>query len=313
MKRISFDRLHQELTRVLLIHGLTGERAEQCARLFAQASLDGVASHGLNRFPRFIRYIKAGYVDVTASPKLIKQSVVMEQWDGQLGPGNLNAWFCMDRAMEIAEEKGLGLVALRNTNHWMRAGNYGWQAADKGFIGICFTNTQPNMPPWGAKEPLLGNNPLVIALPRREGHIVYDGAMSQFAFGKIDAYARQGKSLPVVGGYDSQGNITDDPAKIEASRRALPIGFWKGSSLALILDLLAASLSDGLSTQEIGKQSKDEYGLSQVFIAIRQSAIGNDIHYHQVVDQTIRALKQAAPADPNSPVYYPGEQTLLTR
>ena len=70
------------------------------------------------------------------------------------------------RAISIAKENGIGCVVLKNTNHWMRGGTYGWQAADAGCIGICFTNTIANMPPWGGKEPKLGNNPLVIAVPR---------------------------------------------------------------------------------------------------------------------------------------------------
>ena len=126
-------------------------------------------SHGLNRFPRYITYIQKGYIDVHAEPVITSGTGIMEQYDGQLGPGNLNAWQCMDRCISLAKSNGMGLVALRNTNHWMRGGAYGWQAADQGMMGICFTNTQPNMPPWGAKAPTLGNNPLIIALPSKGG------------------------------------------------------------------------------------------------------------------------------------------------
>lgn len=314
MIRIPFSELHAALSRVLQSIGFEAERASQSARLFAEASRDGVASHGLNRFPRFISYIQKGYIDIHATPRQTGKIGAMEQWDGQLGPGNLNAWFCMDRAIELAKANGMGLVALRNTNHWMRGGTYGWQAADAGMIGICFTNTQPNMPPWGAKVATLGNNPLIIALPRPEGHIVLDTAMTQFSFGKLETYRRQEKKLPIPGGFDTAGNLTDDPGAIEESWRPLPFGYWKGSGLSLALDLVASALAGGMCTTQIGKQGPDEYGLSQILLAIDPLAMGSQAHYQQIVTQTLDAL-HAAEADESgggSPTY-PGERTLQTR
>lgn len=311
--RLPFNTIHAELKRVLLKYQLTEERADLCARLFTETSRDGVYSHGINRFPRFIDYIQRGFVDVNATPKMLKSFGNMEQWDGQLGPGNLNAWVCMERAIELAKTHGIGLLALRNTNHWMRGGTYGWQAADQGCIAICITNTIPNMPAWGAKEPTLGNNPLIMAVPRPEGNIVYDAAMTQFSFGKVEFYARAGKELPVVGGFDMDGNVTKDPVAIEASGRALPFGFWKGSGLSMMLDLLVATLSAGLSTIQIGEQNETEYGLSQLFIVIDPSKLTDQDYIHTVLDKTISALHQAEPTKPGAHATYPGERTLKTR
>ena len=313
MKRVPYSEMHQELVRVLRKIGFTEERADLSARLFAEASRDGVYSHGLNRFPRFIEYIRKGYVKIDQEAIPVKQLGTLEQWDGQLGPGNLNAWACMTRAIELAKKHGIGLVALRNTNHWMRGGAFGWQAAEAGMIGLCWTNTIPNMPAWGAKNPVFGNNPLIIGFPKADGHIVLDTAMTQFSFGKIESYRRQGKLLPVAGGFDSAGEITRDPAEIEKSGRALPFGFWKGSGLSLMLDLLASSLSEGLGTTQIGKQCDDEYGLSQVFIAIDGQGLGNQAHYEQMLNDTLTAIREAVPAAPGEKAYYPGERTLATR
>ena len=165
--------------------GFARSRADLCARLFADASRDGVASHGLNRFPRFVAMVRHGVVDVDASPVRVASSGALERWDGRRGPGNLNAHACMDVAIGLAREPWHWRVGLGNTNHWMRGGNYGWQAADAGVIGICWSNTLPNLPPWGASEPLIGNNPLVIAVPRAADHVVLDMAMSQFSFGAL--------------------------------------------------------------------------------------------------------------------------------
>ena len=313
MLRIPFDQMHQELKRILLSYHFSPERADLSARIFVEASRDGVYSHGLNRFPRYISYIQKAYIKVDASPVKTAGMGMMEQYDGQLGPGNLNAWQSMERCIALAKTHGMGLVALRNTNHWMRGGAYGWQAADHGLIGICFTNTQPNMPPWGAKEPTLGNNPLIIALPRKEGNIVLDTAMTQFSFGKMGTYKLAGKMLPIDGGYDTQGNLTRDPAEILETWRPLPFGFWKGSGLSLVLDLMASALAGGMSTTQIGEQGPDEFGLSQLFMAIDPFVLGNEAHYEEIVKVTLEALHKAEPVKAGEPASYPGERTLRTR
>src|SRR5687767_2427526 len=269
--RVSFEELHDTLRRVLLGVGMEERRADLCARLFAEASRDGVASHGLNRFPRFLRTIANGSVDVHATPAKTASAGALERWDGRQGPGNLNARASMARAIELARAHGIGCVALANTNHWMRGGAYGWQAAEAGMIGMCWTNTLANVPPWGSSEPRIGNNPLVIAVPRGDGHIVLDMAMSQFSVGALASYAARGEALPVDGGYDRAGNLTRDPTAIAATGRLLPIGFWKGSGLALMIDLLAAVLSGGRATHEITPDPEAESALSQVFIAIDPS------------------------------------------
>src|SRR5699024_5759748 len=113
-------------------------------------------------------------------------------------------------------------------------------------------------PAWGGKDRRIGNNPLIMAIPRKEGHIVADIAMSQFSYGKIEEYKFKNQDLPVPGGYDTKGDISHDPVEIEKTWRVLPIGFWKGSGLSIVLDLIASVLSGGNSTYEIGKL-KDEY------------------------------------------------------
>jgi 3-dehydro-L-gulonate 2-dehydrogenase len=130
-----------------------------------------------------------------------------------------------------------------------------------------------NLPAWGAPDPRVGNNPLVIAVPHADGPVVLDMAMSQFSFGALESYRLKGEQLPVDGGFDSAGNLTRDPAAIEASQRALPIGYWKGSGLAMVLDMLAALLSGGLATHQIPVDIIRESRLSQVFLAFDLATI----------------------------------------
>lgn len=313
MLRVSFEEMKQEFKRVLLKKGFDEEKAEMGAQLFTETSCDGIYSHGVNRFPRVMEYIEKGYIDVNADPIAVGKMGAFERWDGKLGLGNINAKKAMDRAIELAKEYGIGCVAIQNTNHWLRGGSYGWQAADAGCIGLCWTNTQPNMPAWGASERRIGNNPLIFAIPREEGHIVADLAMAQFSYGQMEATKLRGEQLPVPGGYDAQGNITTDPAEIEKTWRVLPIGFWKGSGLSILLDLIAASLSGGNSCKGVGELGSDEYGLSQVLIAIDAHGISGKEYMDKMLGENLEYIKTSEPVTPEGKIFYPGELELLKR
>ena len=165
MKRVAYEEMVAQFTRVLEKHGFTPADAKDAAVIFAQNSLSGVYSHGLNRFPRVVSYLEKGEIDPLARAECISRMGSMERWDGHRGFGPLNAQRAMERACALAKENGVGIVALGNNNHWMRGGTYGWLAAEKGCIGICWSNTAPNMPAWGAKDCRIGNNPLILAVP----------------------------------------------------------------------------------------------------------------------------------------------------
>ena len=304
--------MKSEFVRILSKSGFTGSKADQCAGIFTLNSLEGVYSHGVNRFPRFVNNIKEGYIIPDAEPSLINRAGSVEQWNGNLGPGPLNALFSTERAMEIAAENGIGLVALGNTNHWMRGGTYGWQAAKKGFVFIGWTNTEANMPAWGAKDFRIGNNPLVLAVPYEKEAVILDFAMSQFSYGKMELFQMEGKRLTYPGGFNVNGELTDNPGEILESRRALPVGYWKGSGLSILLDVIAAVLSGGLATVEISEK-KAEYALSQVFIAISLDKLSNSQSIQKTISRIIMDLKDSVPAENGNEIRYPGENTVKVR
>jgi len=128
--RIPYEELERTVAAALGALGFEPQRALRCARLFAETTRDGVYTHGMNRFPRFMRMIRAGRIDIHAAPELVASRGGLERWDGKRGAGNLNAQHAMGRAIALASQHGIGAVALAYTNHWMRAGSYGWQAAE---------------------------------------------------------------------------------------------------------------------------------------------------------------------------------------
>lgn len=306
--------MQEVVTEAFCRAGMAPEDARTCARIHTESSCDGVNSHGVNRVARFVDYLEKGWVRADAKPELVKSLAALEIYDGHRGPGILNALMATDRAMELAAKNGIGMVALRNTTHWMRGGAFGWHAAQRGHIAICWTNTESCMPAWGARESRLGNNPFVMAVPRSNGHIVLDMAMSQYAYGKLQVTRQKGEKLPFPGGYDKDGNLTDHPGPIEESMRILPMGYWKGSGFAILLDTLAAVLSEGLATHGIDKVNEGSCtGCSQIFITMDPSQLGGRAFTDRIADGVVAYVNASPPAEGGGEVLYPGESALRRR
>ncbi|GAA4319537.1 3-dehydro-L-gulonate 2-dehydrogenase [Compostibacter hankyongensis] len=304
MHNIPFPELKTVFKQILLKHAFPEDRAECCARIFAENSRDGVPSHGLNRFPVFISHIKEGLIDVQAEPEQTDARGMIEQWDGRRAPGMYTATLAVARAAALAATGGMGMVVVKNTNHWMRGATYAWQAADQHCISLCTTNAMAIMPPWGGTAPRLGNNPLVIGIPRERGHLVLDMALSQFSFGKLQEYRLAGETLPVAGGFDTAGQLSKDPVAVMDAKRLLPAGYWKGAGLSFMLDALLVSLSGGRSVADIASSGK-ESGVSQLFLCIHSTG------EHASLVEDILDFTKAGSADGS--IRYPGERTLAAR
>jgi 3-dehydro-L-gulonate 2-dehydrogenase len=312
MPRIAYNEMQQVFFDILVAQGFTNDKASTCAKVFATNSLEGVYSHGVNRFPKFVDDVKNQYIIPDAVPFLKHAIGNIEQWDGALAPGPLNAIFATDKAVKIAKQSGIGCIALANTNHWMRGGYYAWHAAKQNCILIAWTNTIANTPAWGALDPRLGNNPFVMGIPYHDEAIVLDMAMSQYAHGKLEVYKNKNQPLEVPGGYDTKGNLSTDAKEILASDRKLPTGYWKGAGMSLLLDILAMVLSGGKSVAEVSK-SKIEYAISQVFIAIDLTALQNYPSVNNAINAVIRDYLASKRVQENVPVQYPGENVLRKR
>ena len=233
----------------------------------------------------------------------------IENYDGGLGLGITNARICMARAMELACVHGIGLVALRNTNHWLRAATYGYQACDGGMAAMCFTNTIPNMPTWGATDSRIGNNPLVFAFPRKQGHVVVDMAMSQFSYGALELARLENRQMLVDAGFDMQGRLTRDPDQVIRSQRILPTGYWKGAALSFVLDVFAGCLSLGNTVAGVGRLEGDEHGVSQVFIAIDYQKIVPTDQAETILNNAVEDLLSSTPSRKGERIVYTGQKT----
>lgn len=310
--RISAEQMQDVLYKLFRKYKFSEEKSRLMAMVYTESTMAGVHSHGINRVPLFIDYMKKGLIMVDAEAEKVESFGSIERWDGQRGPGIINATKCTNRAIELAKHHGMGMVALRNTNHWMRGGSYGHQAADANCISILFTNTQANMPPWGGKDNRIGNNPLVVSIPRKQGHVVLDMAMSQFAFGKVKEYQLKGEELPYPGGWDHDNALTSEPDKILDNERGLPIGYWKGSALSIVLDMLVTLLAAGDSTSKISSREY-ETGISQVYLCIYPEIFNDENLQQKLINEIIDYTHEVEPMYAGNRTYYPGEQSARKR
>ncbi len=299
--------------RALQTMGVPGENARTAAATLVEANLCGVDSHGVRMLPGFITLIRKGKINPEGRIQVIKDTPVIAHLDADLSLGSVVSVCAMKMAVEKAKSSGVGFVLVRNSNHWGRPAYYPTLAARQGCIGICFVNTESNMPPWGAKVPRIGNNPISIGAPRASGEpVVLDMSMSQAAFFKVVMYDREGRKIPVGWGVDDQGKPTDDPAAILKSKRLIPMGQHKGSGLALMIDIMTGILSGGKFCRELleeGRGLPHATGYSQAFIAIDIASFIPLEVFKRRVDELVTYVKGAQLAEGFSEINIPGERS----
>ena len=310
----TFKELKSTIKKALINAGLSDERAEILATTHSESSRDGVESHGLNRVPLFIKYIEEGKIDVDASIDLVNGMGAMEIYEGNLGIGIINAKEASSRSAELAREYGIGLVGVRNTNHWMRGGTYAWDLVDEGLMSIMWSTTEPVMPAWGSKEWSVGNNPMCIGVPYKDSPLVLDMAMSLYSYGRLQVTRLLGDRLPFDGGYNEDGELTDVPEDIEKTGRLLPMGYWKGSGLAIALEMFATMLTNGNNAGKLhGLDRGAGVGSTQIFIAVDPYVFFDREILEENVEEYINHLKTVERVDEDREVRYPGEGVMDRR
>ena len=313
MINVQYEEAVRQMTRGLERY-LNPQDAKRFAEIFAGNSLDGVYSHGMNRYPRYLADMESGLCDAKVTQaERVSGLGGLEVWDAHFGVGPLIAQQMAERAIELARTHGIACVALRNNSHWLRAGRYGLMMADAGMMGLCMTNTCMNLVAYGAKEPSTGNNPITIAIPRRAGSLVMDMAVSQYAFGKLEIMAQEGGMLDTPCGYDTEGNLTCDPRKIVESGLMMPMALWKGSALSIMIDLMVSMLSLGRTSLQIGTPADGEKGMSQMFVCMNPAAVVDMDKAEEQMEKSIAFLNALQPKDGVHGVHAPGENLARTR
>lgn len=260
--------------KLLAALGAPEAHARVVADSLVAANLRGVDSHGVQMMTLYVAQIQAGGMDPSAAGVVAAESGACLTYDGQNGMGQVAADRCSDHAIRLAGSGGLSLVVARNSNHFGAAGYWAEKIARSGYIGIAVCNSSPAVPPWQGKSARLGTNPIAMAVPGSDPHRwQLDMATATVAVGKLANAAHYGlKSIPAYWGFvDADGKPTTDTA---AAQKGLPtpIGGYKGTGLAMMVEVLCVVLGGGPIANEVptfrGRTSKDPLEISHSFLAI---------------------------------------------
>jgi L-2-hydroxycarboxylate dehydrogenase (NAD+) len=220
---------------------VSDEDASIVADVTVDADLKGFSSHGIGRFPQYIKGLKAGTIAQEAEISTENETVSMALLNGNHKFGHVVTYNAMEIAIKKAKETGIGVVGVHNSNHFGVAGYYSDMAIMNDMIGIVIANTEPAVAPIGGKEPIIGTNPIAIGIPSNKNYVSVDMATSASARGKLLEAQRKGEKIPENVALDADGNPTIDPeSALKGS--ILPFGAHKGYALSFMIEILAGPL-----------------------------------------------------------------------
>jgi L-2-hydroxycarboxylate dehydrogenase (NAD+) len=321
-----FDEVEAFMIDVFKGYGLSNEDARVSAEILITADKRGIDSHGVGRLkPIYIDRIKAGQINPVTKIDVIKEGPTTAVLDANNGMGQVVGKKANDMAMKKALEFGMGMVAVRNSNHYGIAGYYTCAAAAKGCIGLTGTNARPSIAPTFGVENMLGTNPLSWAMPTDEAFpFSIDCATSVTQRGKIEVYARQKKAMPpgwVVGldGKTKTDSVAVLDELVKGTAALTPVGGigedgggYKGYGWATVVEILSAALQQGaflkglLGFDEKGK--RQPYSLGHFFVAMNIEAFTELAAFKKTAGDICRALRASRKAPGQSRIWTAGEK-----
>lgn len=295
--------------------GLSEDDSNQAAEVVVHSDYSGVESHGLARLQVYLMRLQLGVVNKKPQIKQKNVSGNLMSLDGDNGLGIVVAPRAADMCIEKAKENGIAAVAIKNSNHYGVGNYYGWKFAQSDLIGINMTSTTPFMAPFGGIERLLGTNPITIGIPAGKRHpIVLDMATSMVSFGQIQKALGDGKKIPLNWAIDKEGKETDSAFKA-LSGALSPIGGHKGYGLAVIVDMLAAILSQAAYGRHIGRlddfANPTEEKIGHFMLAMDVSKFQPLEDFKTSVDDYIDMMKNSEKASGVKEIFMPGEIEFL--
>lgn len=309
MKVFGADQLKRFCTAILEAVGAPRGEAEIVADSLVKANLRGVDSHGVFRLPIYINRVEHKTIIPGAPFTIVREATSTALVDGGSGFGQVVGVRAMKLAVEKARVTGIGAVSVFNTNHFGMAAYYAMIALQNDMIGVVTSNTSPWVVPWGGRVPMLGTNPLCVAIPSGQDiPIILDMATSAVARGKIERAAKEGRPIPEGWAVNENGEPTTDP--VAALKGALlPFGGPKGYGVSFVLDMISGALAGAACGKDVNSLFPEERrcNVGQFFLAINVDAFIPVREFKATVDKAIRELKSCPPAPGYAEVLIPGE------
>jgi len=315
---MSLEQIARTLTNAFLAMGFSEKDTAYATHALLTADARGVDSHGLARLEMYYGFWKTGVmVNMNAQLKVLRETPVSISFDAQDGLGIIMAEKAMERCVEKAKKSGICVITVKNGGHISMVGNYALKATEEGLIGWCISNTLSAMAPFGSREKVIGNSPWCLAFPPGNKYtdpIMLDMACAEASFGKLQLAARDGRPIPDGWAIDKDGRPTHDPNDVlQRGGSLIPFGGYKGSALAIMLELMASVLSGspfapgiGTGTYVLGKEAKREK-IGYFFMAMDPAILRPIEDYKNSIDEYAFLIKNSKPAEGVKEVLLPGE------
>lgn len=307
--RLDPTRLQQLATEVYQSIGVPEQDAQLAADTLVQADLWGHQSHGLLRLAWYVARLKSGAMKAVTQTSLTVDAGAICVMDGHDGIGQVITRQAVDQAVARAKLHGVGVVSIRNSNHFGTCMYYTRIAAEQGCVMLLMSNAGPNMAPWGGLKKKIGTNPWSIAVPGGDyGPIVMDMANSGVARGKIYLANNRNEEIPPHWAVDAAGRPTTDP-KAALEGFILPMAGHKGYVMGVMVDILSGVLSGSQFLDKVHGpyDPVNRSGAGHLMVALNVAAFQPLSEFHQKIDQYVRSLKDVPLAAGHEQVFYPGE------
>lgn len=296
--------------RALAAAGAYPDMALKTATALVDADVQGMASHGVARVPAYAAHLRNGRASGSAEPVVRRQQGAVLWVDAGTGLAYPACHLAVQQGMAIARQQGVAFAVVGNSHHFGAAAYHLQPVAEAGLVGIALGNAPAAMPAWGGKRPMFGTNPIAAAFPRQNAApLVMDLSLSAVARGKLVVAAREGKPIPLGWALDANGQPTSDPVAGLAGSM-VPAGGVKGTLLAMLVDLLVATLTGsqfGFESDSLLEEEGNVPRVGQVFLFIDPAALAGQAIYFARME----ALVQAMLVDDG--VRLPGDQRPLRR
>ena len=316
-----YEQLNQLCNDAFQKFGFTAEEAKTITDVLLLSDIYGIESHGMQRMYRYYKSIQKGMIDVNAKGDVVFETPVSAVIDGHDGMGQVIGRKAMEMAIAKARTTGIGMVVVRNSNHYGIAGYYAKLACDQGLIGLSCTNTNPIMVPTYGRTAMLGTNPIAVAMPAEPYPFFFDASTTVVPRGKLEVYNKAGKELHDGWALNKDGHPSNDAAdvlgNISANRGGgiVPLGgstedtgSHKGYGWAMVCELFSSILSMGTTSDKTGKGGKG--GICHGFLAIDPGIFGDAEGIKAHLSAYLEELRNSPKADGQPRIYTHGEKEV---
>ena len=323
--RIPYEETFAFCVKVFQGHGFSEEESRQIADVLLDADLSGIESHGIQRLINYHKKITNGLVDLNAKPEIIRETPLSATIEGHHAMGQPLSTWAMSLAIEKARQHGVGMVTVRNSNHFGIAGYYAKMAARAGFLGVSMTNTEAILVPTYGRRAILGTNPIAVSMPAAPIPFTFDAATTVVPRGKLEVYAKRDGVIPDGWALDENGNPSSDAARVLANiinktgGGILPLGGagmatsgHKGYGLSMLVEICTGILSGGLTSNYVCR-TPDITGDCHFFMAVDYGMFGDKQEIEAHLSALLQELRDSDKAEGQDRIYTHGEKEFEAR